>query len=120
MTGRRTTKAKRQGHGKDLSAARLDAMIEEAIVDAYGESEQRVGFFTMLNDNLAMLSRTGEFGVEVAVDRIDMTEDEQIAAVRSEGKSRQRVATLDLALLSLPPADAEWTEAFRRWARCGR
>jgi len=38
--------------GKEPSPARLDEMIEEAIVDAYGESEQIVGFYTMLEDNL--------------------------------------------------------------------
>ena len=28
--------------------ADLEALIEEAIVDAYGESEQRTGFYTMI------------------------------------------------------------------------
>jgi hypothetical protein len=31
-----------------LSRRRLEALIEEAIVDAYGDSEQRIGFLTML------------------------------------------------------------------------
>jgi hypothetical protein len=29
----------------------LDQMIEEAIVDAYGDSEQTTGFYTMPEDN---------------------------------------------------------------------
>ena len=36
------------------SKTELDALIEEAIVDAYGESEQRTGFYTMLEEHLAM------------------------------------------------------------------
>jgi len=32
----------------------LDGLIEEATVDAYGESEQTVGFYTMLEDRLAL------------------------------------------------------------------
>ena len=40
--------SKRQPHRRSLSLAKLDEMIEEATVDAYGESEQIVGFFTML------------------------------------------------------------------------
>ena len=42
MTARRT-----------LGKPRLEALIEEAIVDAYGESEQRVGFLCMLQEHLA-------------------------------------------------------------------
>jgi hypothetical protein len=33
---------------RQLSAQQLKALIEEAIIDAYDESEQRVGFLTML------------------------------------------------------------------------
>jgi hypothetical protein len=48
-------KATRQPRpSKALSKAKLDEMIEEAIVDAYGESEQTLGFYTMLEDNLAV------------------------------------------------------------------
>jgi len=95
-------------------------MIEEAIIDAYGESEQTGAFYTMLEDNLATPFKTEMLGVEVTVDRIDMTDDEQIVAVCSRGKSRQRVHILDLPLPSPPPKGAEWIAAFRRWARGGR
>lgn len=102
------------------SDAKLDEMIEEAIVDAYGESEQAVGFYTMIEDNLAMPFKTEMLGVEVTVERIDMTDDEQIVAVCARGKSRQRVPILDLPLPTPPPEGAEWILAFRRWARGGR
>ena len=92
-------------------------MIEEAIVDAYGESEQIVGFYTMLDDNLAVPFQTKMFGVEVLVERVDMIDDEQIVAVCVRGKSRQRVPILDLPMPDPPPAGAEWIDAFRRWAR---
>jgi hypothetical protein len=35
-----------------ISKARLDSMIEEAIVDAYGEAEQAVAFLTMFEEHL--------------------------------------------------------------------
>ena len=56
-------------------------------------------------------------GVEVTVERIDMTDYEQIVAVCTRGKSRQRIAILELPLPDLPPAGAEWIDAYRRWAR---
>jgi len=121
MTGsKKTTTAKRQMGYQGPSDAKLDEMIEEAIVDAYRESEQTVGFYTMLDDNLAVPFRTGMLGVEVKVERIDMADDEQIVAVCSRGKARQRVPILDLPLPSPQPEGADWIEAFRRWARGGR
>ena len=45
------------------SKARLDELIEEATVDAYGDSEQRGGFLTMLEENLALPFKTEVLGV---------------------------------------------------------
>ena len=95
-------------------------MIEEAIVDAYGESEQIVGFYTMLEDNLEVPFKTEMLGVEVTVERIDLTDDEQIIAVCSRGKAKQRVPLLDLPLTRPLPAGADWIAALRRWARVER
>jgi hypothetical protein len=106
--------------GKEPSPARLDEMIEEAIVDAYGESEQIVGFYTMLEDNLTLPFKTEMLGVEVTVERIDLTDDEQIVAIGSRGKARQRVPLLDLPLPSPSPAGANWIVALQRWARVER
>jgi len=108
---------KQPGRSNPRSDAKLDEMIEEAILDAYGESEQTVGFYTMLEDNLATPFRTEMLGVEVTVERLDMTDDEQIVAVCARGKSRQRVPILDLPLPTPPPEGADWIMAFRRWAR---
>ena len=113
---KQTTRSRR----KEPSNAKLDEMIEDAIVDAYDESEQTLGFYTMLEENLAMPFKTQVLGVEVVVDRIDMTDDEQIVAVCSRGKFRQRIPLLDLPIPSPPPDGADWIAAFRRWARGGR
>ena len=86
-------------------------------MDAYGESEQTVGFYTMLEDSLAVPFQTEVLGVEVTVERVDMTDDEQIVAVCARGKSRQRVPILELPLPDPAPEGAEWIDAFRRWAR---
>jgi hypothetical protein len=108
------------GRGRGPSEAKLDKMIEEAIVDAYGESEQIVGFYTMLEDNLALPFKTEILGVEVTVERINLSHDEQIVAVCSRGKTKQRVPLLELPQPSPSPAGADWIAAFRRWARGGR
>jgi hypothetical protein len=71
----------------------------------------------MFDDNLAVPFQTKMFGVEVLVQRVDMTEDDQIVAVCVRGKSRQRVPILDLPIPDPPTPGAEWIDAFRRWAQ---
>lgn len=119
MTGRKVRTPMRS-RGRGPSNARLDAMIEQATLDAYGESEQTVGFYKMLEDNLAMPFSTEMLGFVVTVERVAMTDDEQIVAICARGKKRQRVPILDLPLPSTPPEGAEWIAAFRRWTRGGR
>src|SRR6266581_8734514 len=46
--------SKRQPRRRSLSHAKLDEMIEEATVDAYGGSEQTVGLFQVTNPSLLM------------------------------------------------------------------
>jgi hypothetical protein len=50
---------------KALGKARLEELVAEAIIDAYGESEQRVGFLTMLEDRLAVPFTTAILGAPV-------------------------------------------------------
>lgn len=102
-----------------LSARHLDALIEEAIIDAYGESEQRVGFLTMLEEHLAVPFETEVLGVTVRVEKVDLNAADQIVAVCRRGRQRQRLPLLDLPLPSPPPAGWEWIEAYRRWAHGG-
>lgn len=99
------------------SKAELEALIEEAILDAYGESEQRTAFYTMLEDHLETPFEVEILGASATVEHIDMTRDEQIVAVCRHGRSRQAIPVLDLQLPKPPPAGAEWIEAYRLWAR---
>ena len=109
--------SKRQVHRRSLSLAEFDEMIEDANVNAYGESEETVGFFLVLEERLKLPFRTEVLGMDVIDERIDLTDDEQIVAVCTRGESQQRVPILDLSLPNPPPEGAEWIEAFRRWAR---
>ena len=100
-----------------ISATKMRKLIEEATVDTYNESEHRVGFFTMIDENLALPFATRVFGVEVLVERIDMNASEEIVAVCRRGRARQRIPILDLPLPTPNPTGAEWIEAYRHWAR---
>jgi Calcium binding len=118
MTSRtRPTASNKPSQQKGLAAARLDGLIEEATVDAYGESEQTTGFFTMFEEHLAVPFKAEVLGMEVTVERIDMTDDEQIVAVCVRGKSRQRIPITELPVPASPPRGWEWIDAYRRWVR---
>ncbi|MFH1723324.1 MAG: calcium-binding protein [Elusimicrobiota bacterium] len=99
-----------------LGKARLEAMIEEATVDAYGESEQATGWFTAIEDNLKLPFETTILGVPVRVEKIDLTVNDEIVAVCRRGTERQAISILELPLPSPNPAGAEWIEAYRRWS----
>ena len=71
-------RAERPAHKKNRctklpSNVKLDPMIEDAIVGANGESEQMTGFYTMLDDNLAVPFQTVMLDAEVTLERVDMT-----------------------------------------------
>lgn len=99
------------------SKREIEALVEQATVDAYDESEQRTGFLTMLEDSLALPFETEVLGVAVTVERIDLTEADEIVTICRRGGSRQAIPILDLPLPAPPPAGAEWIEAYRHWAR---
>ena len=95
----------------------LDALIAEATVDCYNESECVTGFFTMLEDSITVPFQTVVLGVDVTVTRVDLTEGGQITAVCTRGKAKQRIPILDLPLPTPPPEGTEWIDAYRRWAK---
>ncbi|WP_432056541.1 hypothetical protein [Streptomyces sp. bgisy022] len=99
-----------------LDRAELEAMIEKATVDAYGEDEQRIGLFTMLEEYLDLPFTTTVLGVEVTVCGIDLRPDGRIVALCSRGRVQQSIGILDLPLPSPAPEGAEWIEAYRHWA----
>ena len=100
-----------------LSNSCLEKLVEEAIIDAYNESEQVSGFYTMLEDNLKLPFETELLGVAVTVESVDMTEDEQIVAICGRAGKKQEIPILSLPLPSPPPAGWEWIAAYRHWRR---
>jgi hypothetical protein len=110
-------KQKPEANLLSLSKARLEALIEEAVVDAYGDEEQTGGFFTMIEEHLALPFSVSILGVEVVVEKVDMTRDGRIVAVCKRNGVRQRIEILDLPLPKPAPAGAEWIAAYSHWRR---
>jgi len=113
-----TTKARKKATNR-ISKARLAEMIEEATVDAYGESEQATGWFTVLEDNLELPFETEVLGVVLRVTRIDQRDDDRLVAICVRGRGKQAIGLVDLPLPTPMPPGVEWIEAYRLW-RGGR
>ncbi len=111
---------KAQRYGEAMSTwdpAALEALIEEATVDAYGQDEQLTGFFTMIQESLAVPFTTTVLGVEVSVVGVDLAEDGRVVARCVRGAVRQDIGILDLPLPEPAPEGSQWIEAYRYWAR---
>lgn len=98
-----------------FSKVKLEKLIEEAVVDAYGEEEQIGGFFTMMEEHLALPFSTNILGADVVVEKVDLTRDGWILAICRRDKIRQTIGILDLPLPTPAPGGAEWIAAYRRW-----
>ena len=101
---------------KLFSKAKLEKLIDEAVVDAYGEEEQVGGFFTMMEEHLALPFSATILGVDVVVEKVDMIQS-RIVAICRRNKIRQKIEILDLPLPTPAPAGAEWIAAYRHWRR---
>jgi hypothetical protein len=116
-SNRTAAKRRRPTRSWPPSPHRLDALIEEATVDAYSESEHATAFLTALEENLALPFGATVLGEAVVVEKIDLSNaDELLAICRRRGK-RLKVRLLDLDLPVPRPKGAEWVAAYRRWSR---
>lgn len=116
MSVRKAVKTRGASGRQETSRARLREMIEEATLDANGESEQVTGFYTLLDEHLEVPFETTLLGMPVTVRGVDVTERDEIVAMCTRGRFRQAIPILALVLPSPPPAGAEWIEAYRHWA----
>src|SRR5258708_23520741 len=105
MPGGKST-ATTLGAVAELSKADLDELVEEAIVDAYGEDEQLTGFYTMIEENLALPFTTRALSVEATVAGIHPP-DYGIFPLSLRETHRQSIPILDLPLAApAPPGSA--------------
>lgn len=106
------------GRASTKALGHLEALIEEATVDAYGLAEQAVGFYTLIGERLVLPFKTKVLGREADVVAIEMDDDDRLVAACKVGRRRKRIGLFDLALPSKRPAGADCIVAYRLW--CSR
>lgn len=115
--GSRNRKTRKAPARHGIPPARLDALIEEAIVDAYNEAEQGVGFHAAIEQHLALPFEVVVLGATVTVKKVDVSAAGGLVAICYRGRERQAIPILELSRPDPPPTGWEWIEAYRRWAR---
>jgi hypothetical protein len=91
----------------------LNALVEEATVDAYGDDEQLGGFAGMIENDLEVPFETTVLGVTVTVQKVIQTESGIVADCVHDAY-HQAISVLDLPLPE-PPKGAQWIAAYRHW-----
>src|SRR5438132_10951221 len=104
----KTKRTREASQRSRLGTRQLEALVEEAIIDAYDESEQRVGFLTMLEEHLTCPFTTAILGTPVQVERVGLNDVDEIVAICRRGRERQLIPIINLPLPSPPPTGWEW------------
>lgn len=107
--------SRRNGSPDDLAA--LDELIEEIIVDAYGEDEQLWAFRQVLEDEIGLPADGFVIGEPVSVLEIDYDGDERrglTAKCRRENGSEYVVTACDV-VFPQGSIGARYLAAYRKW-----
>jgi hypothetical protein len=107
--------ATKRGRGKD--SPELDGLIDEIIVDAYGDDEQLWAFRQAFEDNVVVPTEAFVVGEPVTVMTIDYDGNERrglTARCRRENGSEQVIAACDL-IFPEGSAAARYIAAYRTW-----
>jgi hypothetical protein len=101
-----------------MDQERLEALLEEATVDCYGEDEEFTGVMCTLGDQLQFPLKATVVGELVKVVEIDEKRSGLrrgvVARVSREGQD-YRVGLAELEFVDPDPVSAEWLEAYRYW-----
>ena len=100
---------------KKLSQKKLDGLIDEATIDCYDDYESRMGFYTMLEDNLSFPFKAKVVGEEVKIIGI-ASENERIDAICQRNGKKYSVDILNIDYNPSEVIGSEWIEAYRKWS----
>ncbi|NNN17203.1 MAG: hypothetical protein HKL79_02420 [Thermoplasmata archaeon] len=100
----------------DVKRKRLEALIEDACVDAHDESEQAMGFYTWIEENVTFPFSAQVIGESVMVMSVDLDEEGEALEATCRRKGRDhRVALEEVVWEGEGPVGAEHIEAYKLW-----
>jgi hypothetical protein len=101
-----------------MDEKRLEALLEEAIIDCYDEEEQFTGVLITLDESLQFPLQAKVLGQVVEVIGLDQARSSLrrgiLATVRT-GDQESRFPLLELEFINPDPTSAEWLAMYRYW-----
>ena len=101
-----------------MDQQRLQALLEEATIDCYGEEEEFAGVLATLDDQLNFPLQAKALGDPVEVIGLDHQRSSPqrgiIARVR-KGDQEYQVGLAELEFIDPDPTSAEWLAMYRYW-----
>jgi hypothetical protein len=102
-----------------MDRTRLQALLEQATVDCYGEEEEFGGVLCTLEDNLSFPLQAEALGEQVEVigldDRRSSLRKGIVARVRKDDRE-YGVGLAELNFIAPDATSAEWLAMYRYWA----
>ena len=93
----------------------VQACIDLALTDAYGEEEQAVAWLTCIDEMFGRHKQVRLMGNDVTLVGFDLRNND-VVAVCKQGKRRARVTLDSIEFLELTPAEQLWLRAWKRYS----
>jgi hypothetical protein len=93
----------------------VQACIDLALTDAYGEDEQAVAWLTCIEEMFSRFKQVKLMGNDVALVGFDLS-NHAVVAVCQQGKRKARVTLESVEFPELTAAEARWLQAWKRFS----
>ena len=93
----------------------VQACIDLALTDAYGEDEQAVAWLTCIEEMFSRFKQVKLMGNDVALVGFDLS-DHMVVAVCRQGKRKARVTLDSVEFPELTAVEARWLQAWKRFS----
>jgi hypothetical protein len=93
----------------------VQACIDFALIDAYGEDEQAVAWLTCIEEMFSRFKQVKVMGNEVELVGFDLN-NQAVVAVCRQGKRKARVTLDSVEFPQLTPVEARWLQAWKRFS----
>ncbi|MDH4174550.1 MAG: hypothetical protein OEV97_12505 [Betaproteobacteria bacterium] len=93
----------------------VQACIDFALIDAYGEDEQAVAWLTCIEQMFSRFKQVKVMGTDVSLVGFDLREHAVVAVCR-QGKRKARVTLHSVESPELTPLEQRWLKAWIRFS----
>ncbi len=100
-----------------LECRSIDACIELALTDAWGDEEQVVAWLTCIEEMFGRFKQVEVMGRQVTLAGFDLAQGRAVVVICKEGKNSARVALESVNFHGMTPAELRWLKAWRKFSK---